>query len=63
MEKHIALFREDQKRQELIKKKQAEEKAKKEAAKKANEAGSGATVEEIDEDEAKKIELQELAKK
>ena len=41
----------------MIKKKQAEEKAKKEAAKKANEAGSGATVEEIDEDEAKKIEL------
>ena len=51
MEKHIALYREDKKRQELVKQKQAEEKAKKEAAKKAAEAESGATVEEIDDEE------------
>lgn len=52
MEKHIALFREDTKRQELIKKKQMEEKAKLEAKKKAEEPGGGATIEEIDDEEA-----------
>lgn len=57
MEKHIALFREDTKRQELIRQKQAEEKAKQEAKKKSEEAGSGATVEEIDDEEAQRIEL------
>lgn len=38
----------------------AEEKAKKEAEKKKDVPMSGATVEEIDDEEAKKIELQNL---
>lgn len=46
----------------MIKKKQAEEKAKKEAEKNKVET-DGPTIEEIDDEEAKKIELQELARK
>ena len=46
---HQALFREDTKRQELIKQKQAEVKAPKQ------EVQTGATVEEINDDEATKI--------
>lgn len=63
MEKQIALYRVQKQKQDAIQKKQAEEKAKKayEAQKKSTEAGGGATVEEIDDDEAKQIEeLQKL---
>lgn len=59
--RHMALYKEDQAKEEQLKAKQAEEKAKKEAAKAA--AGSGATVEEVDEDEAMKIELENLRKR
>ena len=56
------MFKEDTKKQELIKQKQAELAAKKNPTPKQEE--SGATVEEINDDEAQKIqELQELAKK
>ena len=58
--KHLALYKEDMRKKEMLQKKAAEEKAKKEAAK---TAGSGATVEEIDEDEAMKIELENLRKR
>ena len=58
-EKHKKLYKEDTKRQELIKQKQDEERAKRaaEAAKKAKPAEAGATVEEIDDEEAKRLEL------
>lgn len=58
----MALFLQDKKRQDLIKEKQAEKKAKEEAAKaketvKEKPKGDGATIEEIDDEEAKKIEF------
>jgi len=53
LQHHQALFREDTKRQELIKQKQAEAQ-KNQAAPKKQET-SGATVEEIDDAEAKRI--------
>lgn len=57
------LYKEDMKKVELLQKKQAEEKAKKEAQKEKATPGTGASVEEIDEDEAMKIELENLRKK
>lgn len=64
-EKHKKLYKEDTKRQELIKQKQDEERAKRaaEAAKKAKPAEAGATVEEIDDEEAKRLELQSIFQK
>lgn len=69
-EKHRALFKSDTKRNEVIKAKQDEVKAQTEAkkkaeaaAKQAKKAEAGATVEEIDEDEAKRIELQSIFQK
>mmetsp|Transcript_4911 Transcript_4911/g.7353 ORF Transcript_4911/g.7353 Transcript_4911/m.7353 type:complete len:326 (-) Transcript_4911:39-1016(-) len=62
MERHMLLFREDKKRQAEIQKKKDEEKAKLEGAKKT-EASNGTFIEEVDDDEAKKIELQNLLKK
>ena len=59
MNKHMQLFREEKKKQEVLQKKKMEEKYKKEAPPKT----SGATVEEISEDEAMKIELENLRKR
>ena len=59
-EKHRVLYSQDTKKQEQIKKKQEEEKAKlaaKQSKEKETKKDDGATVEEIDEDEAKRIEL------
>ena len=64
-EKHKKLYSEDTKRQALIKQKQDEERAKRaaaEAAKKKPEP-EGATVEEIDDEEAKRLELQSIFQK
>lgn len=55
MKKHLALFKEDKVKQAALDKKKMEEKAKQQEAK--VEEVAGATVEEIDDDEAKKIEL------
>ena len=65
MEKHMALFRDDKKRQDIIAAKQAEMKAQtaKTLPKQVITESSGATIEEIDDEEAKKLELQELFKK
>ena len=66
-EKHQKLYKEDTKRQELIKKKQDEEKAKVLAAQAAKAKPvvntDGATVEEVDDEEAKKIELKSIFEK
>jgi hypothetical protein len=64
-EKHKKLYNEDTKRKELIKKKQEEEKAKKAAAqpKPTPKVQEGATVEEIDDEEAKRLELQSIFQK
>ena len=62
-EKHKKLYREDTKRQELIKEKQDEERAKITAAQAAKAKpvdADGATVEEIDDEEAKRLELQSI---
>lgn len=61
-EKHKNLYGEDTKRQALIKQKQDEERAKRTAAEAAKKkptptVSDGATVEEIDDEEAKKLEL------
>jgi hypothetical protein len=62
-EKHKNLYGEDTKRQALIKQKQDEERAKRTAAEAAKAPKKkpveleGATVEEIDDEEAKKLEL------
>ena len=63
-EKHKKLYSEDSKRQALIKQKQDEERAKRAAAEAAKapkskpaDISEGATVEEIDDEEAKKLEL------
>ena len=65
MEKHMDLFRQDKVRQEVIAQKQAEMKAKTDKAlpNQVITEGAGATIEEIDDDEAKKLELQELFNK
>jgi len=55
MMKHLQEFKKDKVRQEAVNKKQMEMKAKQQAAK--AEEVAGATVEEIDDTEAKKIEL------
>lgn len=60
MEKHMDLFRQDKVRQEVIAQKQAEMKAKSETALPKQVITEGATIEEIDDDEAKKLELQAL---
>ena len=54
------LFRQDKVRQEVIAQKQAEMKAKSETALPKQVITEGATIEEIDDDEAKKLELQAL---
>jgi len=56
MKKHVALFKADTQRQELIKQK-VQEKAQKEQPQAKPKEPEGATVEEIDEEEAKRIEL------
>ena len=65
IDKHLKLFNEDKKRVELIKQKQAEVKAPqpKKEVKKPAKVEDGPTVEEIDEEEARKIELEELHRK
>lgn len=63
MKMHADLFKADKAKQEQIEKKKAEVKAKEEAAKKKEEPGSGATVEEIDDEEAEKIKYDELRRK
>lgn len=60
-EKHIHLFKEDTKRQELVKQKQAEALAKQKAAQAPKKEET--TVEEIDDEEAKKIEFQQILQK
>ena len=69
-EKHKKLYSEDSKRQALIKQKQDEERAKRAAAEAAKapkskpaDISEGATVEEIDDEEAKKLELQSIFQK
>ena len=67
IEKHLKLFNEDKKRVELIKQKQAEVKAKEAPVPKKTEKApkdeDGPQIEEIDEEEARKIELEELHRK
>ena len=68
IDKHLKLFNEDKKRVELIKQKQAETKAKeapqpKKQAAAPPKADDGPQIEEIDEEEARKIELEELHRK
>ena len=60
MEKHMDLFRQDKVRQEVIAQKQAEMKSKTDKALPKQVITEGATIEEIDDDEAKKLELQAL---
>lgn len=55
MQKHLTLFKEDKVKQVALDKKQMEEKGKKQA-KKVQEV-QGASIEEINDEEAKKIEL------
>ena len=58
MQKHMLLFREDKKKEQLLQQKKAAE------TKSAQPAqSSGATVEEVDEDEAMRIELENLRKR
>lgn len=62
-EKHRVLFKQDTKKQAAIKKIQDEEKAKLAAKQKEQQPvkkEEGATIEEIDEDEAKRIELESI---
>ena len=64
MSKHVELFKIDKKRQELIERKRAEQKAAQKPKVVKHDAmdtgEAGATVEEITDEEAKRMELAEL---